>query len=144
MIVVLFGQPHSGKTTLARELVKNLKGAEIIDGDEFRTIFKNTDYSKEGRMKNLTKACDIGHYLISTGLKTHVIYSMVFPYREVRDYLRKLMPDAKFFYLTYDEPRGRESFHVTDFELDEDELCTYINTDTISIEDTVKLIETKF
>jgi adenylylsulfate kinase-like enzyme len=141
MIIVLFGQPHSGKTTLARELVKNLQGSEIIDGDEFRTIFKNTDYSKEGRMKNLTKACDIGHYLITTGIKTHVIYSMVFPYREVRDYLRNLMPDAKFFYLTYDEPRGRESFHVADFELDEDENCTYINTDTLSIEDTVTLIK---
>jgi hypothetical protein len=65
---------------------------------------------------------------------------MVFPYLEVRDYLRSLMPEAKFFCLSYDNPRGRENFHVADFELAEDEDYTYINTDTLSIEDTVKLV----
>ncbi len=141
MIIVLFGQPHSGKTTIAEELIKDLPNTELIDGDRFRAVFKNTDYSKEGRIKNLSKACDIGHYLINTGIKTNVIYSMVFPYREVRDYLRTLMPEAKFFCLSYDNPRGRENFHVVDFELAEDESCTYINTDALSIEDTVKLVK---
>ena len=140
MIIVLFGQPHSGKTTIAEELIKDLPNTELIDGDRFRAVFKNTDYSKEGRIKNLSKACDIGYYLTSTGIKTNVIYSMVFPYLEVRDYLRSLMPEAKFFCLSYDNPRGRENFHVADFERAEDEDYTYINTDTLSIEDTVKLI----
>jgi hypothetical protein len=89
----------------------------------------------------LSKACDIGYYLTSTGIKTNVIYSMVFPYLEVRDYLRSLMPEAKFICLSYNNPRGRENFHVADFELAESEDCTYINTDTLSIEDTVKLIK---
>ena len=62
MIVVLFGQPHSGKTTLAEKLAEKLIDSEIIDGDKFREAFKNTDYSKEGRIKNLTKACDIGYF----------------------------------------------------------------------------------
>lgn len=141
MIIVLFGQPHSGKTTLADILVKELYNTEVIDGDRFREVFQNKDYSKEGRIRNLSKACDIGNYLIKTGLKNNVIYSMVFPYREVRDYLRTLMPEAKFYYLTYDTPRGRENFHVQDFELDSDEVYTYINTDTLSIEETVKLIQ---
>lgn len=141
MIIVLFGQPHSGKSTLADILVKELYNTEIIDGDRFRGVFQNTDYSKEGRIKNLSKACDIGYYLTKTGLRNNVIYSMVFPYKEVRDYLRSMMPEAKFFYLTYDTPRGRENFHVQDFELDSDETFTYINTDTLSIEETVKLIQ---
>jgi len=141
MIIVLFGQPHSGKTTLADILVNDLSNTEIIDGDRFREVFKNTDYSKEGRIKNLSKACDIGYYLTKTGLRDNIIYSMVFPYREVRDYLRSLMPEAKFYYLTYDTPRGRENFHVSDFELDSDEIFTYINTDTISIEETINLIK---
>jgi hypothetical protein len=51
------------------------------------------------------------------------------------------MPEAKFFCLSYDNPRGRENFHVADFELAEDESCTYINTDALSIEDTVKLVK---
>ena len=141
MIIVLFGQPHSGKSTLANILVNDLTNTEIIDGDRFREVFKNTDYSKEGRMRNLTKACDIGYYLTKTELKDNIIYSMVFPYREVRDYLRNLMPDAKFFYLTYDTPRGRENFHVSDFELDSEEDCTYINTDTMTVEATISLIK---
>jgi len=141
MIIVLFGQPHSGKTTIAEELLKDFPNTELIDGDRFREVFKNTDYSKEGRIKNLSKACDIGYYLTSTGIRTNVIYSMVFPYIEVRDYLRSMMPEAKFFRLSYDNPRGRESFHVRDFEVGLDENYTYINTDTLSIEDTVKLVK---
>lgn len=141
MIIVLFGQPHSGKTTIAQELIKDLPNTELIDGDRFREVFKNTDYSKEGRIKNLLKACDIGYYLTSTGIRTNLIYSMVFPYIEVRDYLRSIMPEAKFFRLSYDDPRGRESFHVHDFEVSLNENCTYINTDTLSIKDTVKLVK---
>ena len=141
MIIVLFGQPHSGKTTIAEELIKDLPNTELIDGDRFREVFKNTDYSKEGRIKNLSKACDIGYYLINTGIRTNVIYSMVFPYREVRDYLRLLMPEAKFFCLSYDNPRGRENFHVLDFEVGNDEDLCYINTDNFSIEQTIELIK---
>jgi hypothetical protein len=66
---------------------------------------------------------------------------MVFPYKEVRDYLRSLMPEAKFFCLSYDNPRGRENFHVLDFEVGIDEDLCYINTDLLSIEDTVTLIK---
>jgi adenylylsulfate kinase-like enzyme len=77
MIIVLFGQPHSGKTTIAKELIKDLYNTELIDGDQFRAVFKNTDYSKEGRIKNLSKACDIGHYLINTGIRTNIIYFMI-------------------------------------------------------------------
>ena len=141
MIIVLFGQPHSGKSTLADILAKQLEDTVVIDGDAFREVFKNKDFTKEGRMKNLTKACDIGYYLVHTGIKKNLIYSMVFPYQEVRDYLRSLMPEAKFFYLTYDTPRGREKFHVEDFELEPEEDCTYINTEALSIRETVNLIK---
>ena len=72
---------------------------------------------------------------------TNIIYSMVFPYKEVRDYLRSLMPEAKFFCLSYDNPRGRENFHVLDFEVGSDEDLCYINTDNFSIEQTIELIK---
>ena len=40
MILVLFGQPRSGKSTIANEL----KGMFMnIDGDRLRKIFKNND-----------------------------------------------------------------------------------------------------
>ena len=51
MIIVLFGQPHSGKTTLA----KQFPSSRTIDGDELRELFANKDYSKEGRIRNLNR-----------------------------------------------------------------------------------------
>jgi gluconate kinase len=141
MIVVLFGQPHSGKSTLALELAKKLSDSEIIDGDKFREIFKNTDYSKEGRIKNLTKACDIGYYMHETLIKSNVIYSMVFPYEEVRNYIKELHPETYFFYLTYQEPRGRENYHVKDFETPiASEGVHILNTDTNSIDACINYI----
>jgi adenylylsulfate kinase-like enzyme len=60
MIVVFYGQPSSGKTTLAKLLqetifLQNQPTPVIIDGDEIRSIFKDTDYSKDGRLKNLKR-----------------------------------------------------------------------------------------
>jgi adenylylsulfate kinase-like enzyme len=135
MIVVLFGQPHSGKTTLAEKLAEKLADSEIIDGDRFREAFKNVDYSKEGRIKNLTKACDIGYYMHKNLIKSNVIYSMVFPYKEVRDYLRELHPKAHFFHLMYQKPRGREEYHVKDFEAPAaSEGVRILNTDNNTID----------
>lgn len=135
MIIVLFGQPNCGKTTLAEELAKHLADSELIDGDKFRELFKNTDYSKEGRITNLKKACDIAFYLHQNKLKSNVILSMVFPYLEVRDYLRSLHPKSHFFFLMYQEPRGRENYHVEDFDLPKaEEGVSIINTDADTID----------
>ena len=135
MIIVLFGQPHSGKSTLA----KQFPTYRNIDGDELREIFTNKDYSREGRIKNLNRASDIAHYLHRHG--SDIILSLVYPYKECRDYLRSLDNDTIFIYLTYTNPRGRESFHVVDFEEPELESFIQINTDNQSIEETLEKIQ---
>ena len=62
MILWLTGQPGSGKTTLANEfinsIIKDNPAIKIIniDGDDLRSINKNKDYSKEGRIKNISTA----------------------------------------------------------------------------------------
>ena len=111
MILVIFGQPCSGKTTLAKQLptYKN------IDGDELRDLFANKDYSREGRIKNLNRASDIAHYLHRHG--NNVVLSLVYPYKEAREYLNSLNENVAWVYLYYAEVRGREQFHVKDFEL---------------------------
>ena len=59
MIVLLYGQPACGKTTLAKG-IKEKYNINIpivtIDGDEWRGICSNKAYDKEGRMKNLLSA----------------------------------------------------------------------------------------
>lgn len=135
MILVLFGQPGSGKTTLAKQFTtfKN------IDGDELRELFNNKDYSREGRIKNLNRASDIAHYL--NRHDNNIVLSLVYPYKEARDYLRSLDPEVKFVYLYYGEERGRKKFHVEDFELDllQESVCT-LNTSELSEEECIKQI----
>ena len=69
MIIWLTGQPGSGKTTLAKEFIERIKkdtnSIKIInlDGDDLRSINKNQDYSKEGRIKNISTAISIMRFL---------------------------------------------------------------------------------
>jgi adenylylsulfate kinase-like enzyme len=78
-------------------------------------MFQNKDYSKQGRINNLNRASDIATYLHYNGNK--VILSLVYPYKEARDYLNSLSGNVKWVYLTYKDVRGRENFHVKDFEV---------------------------
>jgi adenylylsulfate kinase-like enzyme len=135
VIIVIFGQPHSGKTTLA-----NLIDADFyIDGDHLRRLFQNKDYSKQGRISNLNRASDIATYLHYNGNK--VVLSLVYPYKEARDYLNSLSTNVKWIYLTYTKPRGREEFHVSNFEEPELESFLQINTDNLTIEECINQIK---
>lgn len=133
MIIVLFGQPHSGKSTLAAEL-----DFHNIDGDRVRELFSNKDYSREGRIKNLNRASDIAHYINS--VEDSVVLSLVYPYKEARDYLRSLTNDVLWVYLTYSGERGRENFHVKDFEAPDEEDVLSLDTSKLSIEECVNAI----
>lgn len=126
MVVVLFGQPHSGKTTLADSLCELHPSFVKIDGDKLREIFKNKDFSREGRIKNLQKASDISAFLNSED--KNVVCSLVYPYKESRDYLRDLVPNSKWVYLHYEGERGREKFHVSDFDFPQEEQVLVIDT----------------
>ena len=141
MVIVLFGQPHSGKTTLG-DLLKQFLQLEKhnwrttvhhLDGDALRKLYDNTDYSKDGRIANLNRASDIAAYLDSKNLD--VVMSLVYPYVEARTYLNELVPNVKWVYLTYDGERGRENFHVTDFDYPIGEDVITINTSTQSEEE---------
>ena len=75
MIIWLTGQPGSGKTTLANHFIdsinKDSKKVRIIniDGDDLRNISKNKDYSKEGRIKNISTAISIIRFLAISMLR---------------------------------------------------------------------------
>ena len=136
MITVLFGQPHSGKTTLANQL----KADYYIDGDHLRNMFKNKDYSKQGRINNLNRASDIATYLHYNG--QDVVLSLVYPYKEARDYLNSLVADVKWIYLVYEVDRGREQYHVSDFDYPENGEALYLNTEWLTEEECIDEIKT--
>ena len=120
MIVVFYGQPSSGKTTLAKLLqetifLQNQPTPVIIDGDEIRSIFKDTDYSKEGRLKNLKRISDIATFLDSK--YNLVIISAVFPSQVAREYLDGICDNVLWVHLFNVDLRERQEFHVKDFDL---------------------------
>ena len=149
MIVVFYGQPHSGKTTLAqayqtRLFIETGKHIPIVDGDEIRQIFVNKDFSNEGRLKNLQKISDIATFLERQ--YGDVIVSAVYPLKEARKYLNDLnVSNVAWVFLKYEKPRGRESFHVKEFEVYSegyDNLnTTQINTDFVSIDDCMDIVK---
>lgn len=124
MILCLYGQPGSGKTTISNYLVELLKLASSgykfpqLDGDEIRKLFSNNDYSRVGRIENLKRISDIAFYLSqSHGL---VIISAVFPYAVARKYLMSLTKDVFWVYLHKREidyvENNRFTHIVEDFE----------------------------
>jgi adenylylsulfate kinase-like enzyme len=119
MIILLYGQPASGKTTLSNELMRiyDKEDAIQIDGDKWRDITKNKDYSREGRNRNLKGAFDMALYLEREGYMP--ILSFVTPYDEYRKYLAENSNRFVEIYLFYNEnvDRGRNTYFAKDFEI---------------------------
>ena len=87
----LTGLSGAGKTTLARELVPQLRAGgvsvEVLDGDEVRTnLSKGLGFSKEDRNTNIRRIGYVCRLLSRNGLG--VISAAISPYREIRDEVR--------------------------------------------------------
>jgi adenylylsulfate kinase-like enzyme len=130
------GQPHSGKTTLANHLKKVLelinpdRNVFVIDGDILRKIINNRDYSEAGRRQNITTAYNIAKYLDSTE-NFDVIIAVVSPFIDLREKL-KLETDAFEIFVHTTNIRGRESYHVENYEYPE---SNFIDIDTTDVDE---------
>ena len=119
MIYWFTGQPGHGKTVLAKSLKEYIeynyshKQVFHVDGDDLREILVNKDYSKQGRENNIRTAQSIALYLDNKGYD--VVVSLVAPYKELREEF-KSRADVKEIYVHTTEERGREQYHVQDYE----------------------------
>ena len=131
MIVWLTGQPGSGKTTLANSLIKkiSIENSSLkmihLDGDDLRKINKNKDYSKQGRINNISNAISIMRFLSNKNYLC--IVSIVAPYKFLRDELKEEFPFLEV-YLHTNEIRGRENFFAKDYEIPTDPKTLSIDT----------------
>jgi len=130
MIYWFTGQPGAGKTSIAKSLISNQpKNTFHVDGDDLREIFNNKDYSESGRRKNIELAQHITHFLHNKG--NNVIVSLVSPYRDQREEFKsKFGKDIIEIYVHTENLRGREDFHVKNYE---EPLENFLDMDTSDV-----------
>jgi adenylylsulfate kinase len=132
MIYWFTGQPGHGKTVLAKSLKEYIeynyshKQVLHIDGDDLREILINKDYSKQGRENNIRTAQSIALYLDNKGYD--VVVSLVAPYKELREEFKSRTQTQEIYVHTTEE-RGREQFHVQDYEVPTENFIDIDTTD---------------
>ena len=86
------GLSGSGKSTIAtrvhEELVRRGLAVEYIDGDALREVFPNTGFTRAEREEHLRRTGYMASRLAAHGVT--VVASFVSPYRESRDFIRRL------------------------------------------------------
>jgi adenylylsulfate kinase len=92
--VWLTGLPSSGKSTIARLLEKRFRKSglkvELLDGDVVRTqLTKGLGFTREDRDLNVKRIGFVCHLLTRNGVIA--LASAVSPYREARDYNRRVI-----------------------------------------------------
>ena len=150
MIYVFYGQPGSGKTSLGKLLASHIDTPFIIDGDEFREMFTNTNYGREGREENIRNANAVATYLNKKAIggnwaavycrdkhnsikghpvsnQTHVVMCLINPYEHLRRELKNNNHDQIVEVFLKSDRELRKGYHVEDFEIGSPDIS--LNTD---------------
>lgn len=130
-VIWLTGQPGAGKTTIGNKIYnymngQHLKKTVLVDGDDIRSLFENRDYTTEGRKKNIIFVQKMVDFLVKNDILP--IVCLVSPFRGLRE-ATKAKYNTLEVYMTCNETRGREKFHVDYYE---HPLENYIKLDTTS------------
>ena len=141
MIIWLTGQPGAGKTTLAKLLEAYFSDQSvIIDGDDLRELLKNTDYSENGRRKNIEYAQNMAKDLYYN--EYNVIVSLVSPYKDQRELFKQDMGSSiKEVYVHTSNIRGKEHFHVHNYEAPTENFVEIDTTDKGELETLQELVQ---
>lgn len=95
-VIWLTGISGAGKSTLAHRLLLEFQKreipVEILDGDEIRAFFESDlGYTRKERMLNVRRIAFAAHLLSKHGV--NVIVANIAPYYEVRDFIRRKIPN---------------------------------------------------
>jgi adenylylsulfate kinase len=94
-VLWMTGLPCSGKTTIVRELQKDIPNLAMLDGDELREWFSPKDFSKAGRDEHNKRVAHLAKLLLKHGVPSAV--SLVSPYLENRLSAREIINSGDQF-----------------------------------------------
>ena len=94
-ILWMTGLPCSGKTTIVKDLQKDIPNLAMLDGDELREWFSPKDFSKAGRDEHNKKVAHLAKLLLNHGVPS--IVSLVSPYVENRENAREIISKEEEF-----------------------------------------------
>lgn len=94
-VLWMTGLPCSGKTTIVKDLQKEIPNLAMLDGDELREWFSPKDFSKEGRDEHNKKVAHLAKLLLKHGVPSAV--SLVSPYLENRQKAREIIDAGEQF-----------------------------------------------
>ncbi len=151
-----FGLSGAGKTTLCKELIKNHSYIHL-DGDEIRQgVNWGLNFSDEGRLENIRRAAEIAKLLVNQNFI--VLCSFITPLISHRKVIKKIVPNVKLIYLECSikkcierDPKGNyakqiENYTGVDgiFETPLDEIDITLNTEKITINENVNILEGRY
>jgi len=138
MIIWFTGQPGAGKTTLAMRLADFFPGPSyaMVDGDDLRKVMTNPGYDRDGRHTNIDRAQAIAAYMDQR--VDFVLVALIAPYREQREAFKETH-DVTEVYVHTTDTRGREEYHVDDYEPPEHDFIDIDTTGELATDTTRRL-----
>lgn len=94
-VLWMTGLPCSGKTTIVKELQKDIPNLAMLDGDELREWFSPKDFSKAGRTEHNKRVAHLAKLLLKHGVPSCV--SLVSPYKENRSDAKEIINSGDQF-----------------------------------------------
>lgn len=88
-VLWMTGLPCSGKTTIVRDLQRDVPNLAMLDGDELREWFSPKDFTKAGRDEHNRRVAHLAKLLLRHGVPSAV--SLVSPYAENRSSAREIV-----------------------------------------------------
>lgn len=107
VIIWFTGLSGSGKSTIANaleiELFNMKKHTFLLDGDNIRHgLNRDLGFSKEDRKENIRRIGEVAKLFVDAGLI--VITSFISPYKEDREFVRKLVEKDEYIEVFIDTP----------------------------------------
>ena len=103
-VIFLTGLSGSGKTTIAKALMKKLQEKGVVpvllDGDEIRNVIKQTGFDEQSRKNHNLNVGYMASLLETQG--NFVIVSLISPYADTRNTIRGMCKNFKEVYVSTD------------------------------------------